>query len=520
MALRTLLLATASTLVVLGPIASAEPRATPAPAQFCKVGIVGAGWGGIYVSWRLGVDTGPEKGGVDAKDICIFEAYGRPGGRTYDTHVSDYLVDVGAYRFAGDMHLPADLIETALKLPSVCYDPTCTDDDVRGEVVWPYNEPLRKVVDFAGRNAGYGAPLELMLGQLRSAGARVQFGAELSGVEQAAEGWRLHFLSGSSAEVGSLVLNVPRIVLSRVTGLQKAFAGRWPAVSCVDRSFPKGVTEGRGTIKVYAVYEDAWWVSRLGLLRGTLEEMDTNPPVSIHYHDGEVLCRTGIDAGGAQIWKPAREVADRSVCRGVLQVFYRHSQLCPASNPGCMDYWAGLPRANASDPLTIAGAGSSVVEAVHKKLLAMHASNFHALNVSAAGIEAPKAVAYSFWARADVLPPGDRGLLSSPADVIFDRDLPESCGAGSVRDYQDMVQGTGAWAGVAPGLHLANNDFCAGRSAAWHGPWAEMSLLGAERVLLGAFKLPRPAWLNESYYAREVQGAGLHKPDAAKAVLV
>jgi len=513
-------LAVVSTLVVLGPVGSTEPqRGRPAPAQFCKVGVVGAGWGGTYVSWRLGIDTGPDKGGVDAKDICIFEAFGRPGGRTYDIRFGDYILDVGAYRFAGDMHLPADLIANALRLPSVCYDPTCMDDDVRREVVWPYSEPLRKLVDFDGRNVGYGAPLEVMLGHLRHAGALVQLGAEVTGVEKMAEGWRLHFLTGSSVEVVSLVLNLPRVVLSGIPGLQETLAGRWPAVSCVERKFPKGVTEGRASAKVYAVYEDAWWVSRLGLVRGTLEDMDTDPPVSIHYHDGEVLCRAGIDVGGTQIWKPAREVHDRTVCRGVLQVFYRHSQLCPSRNPGCMEYWTRLPRANASNPLTMAGAADSVVQEVHEKLLAMHASKFRSLNISKKGIKAPTAVAYSIWARSDALPPGDRGLLPSPADVIFEKDLPESCGAGSVREYQEMVQGTGTWANVAPGLHLANNDFCAGRSAAWHGPWAEMSLLGAERVLLGAFKLQRPAWLNESYYAREVLGASLHKPGAADAFI-
>uniref|UniRef100_A0A7S1S867 Amine oxidase domain-containing protein n=1 Tax=Alexandrium catenella TaxID=2925 RepID=A0A7S1S867_ALECA len=417
------------------------------------------------------------------------------------------------------MHLPADLIEHALKLPSVCYDPTCKDEDVRKEVVWPYAEPLRKVVDFAGRNVGFSAALEAMLGQLRLAGAQLHFDTELIGVHRSTAGWRLQFRSGLSVEVAAAVLNVPRGVLARLDGLPQAAAGRWPAVSCVDRSFPEGLSEGRGTVKVYAIYEEAWWVTRLGLLRGTLEELQTDPPVSIHYHDGEVLCRTSADVSGAPLWKPAREAAERKFCRGVLQVFYRHSQLCPTANPGCMEYWATLPRANASEPLTVVGAESRLAEVLHNKLLAMHMPTFKKMNVSSEGIKLPT-VAYSVWTRTGMLPEGDRGLQVSPEDLIFDGRLPEHCGARSVREYQDMVEGIGAWAGAAPRLHFVNNDFSAHSATSWHGPWAEMSLLGAERVLQGAFRLARPAWLNESYYQREVLGAAPRPSAAAGSLLV
>lgn len=509
-------------LALLGPTAaSAESSVSRAPAPPCKLGVVGAGWGGVYTAWRLGIDADTSSGGIDAKDVCVFEAYSRPGGRTYGARIGDYVVDVGAYRFSGGMHLPADLIERALKMPSVCYDPTCNDDDIRKEVTWPYAEPLKKVVDFAGRNVGYSAPLEAMLGQLRLAGARLHFDSELVGIHRASSGWQLHFSNGHSVEVATVVLNVPRGVLAKLDGFPQAVAGRWPAINCTDRSFPKGLAEGRGTVKVYAVYEEAWWVSRLGLLRGTAEEMHTDPPVSIHYHDGEVLCRGGVDAGGEPLWRPAREVVQRKGCRGVLQVFYRHSQLCPASNPGCMEYWAGLPRANASDPLTIVGAESKLAQVLHSKLLSMHAETFEKLNVSSKGIKLPSAVAYSVWTRTGMLPEGDRGLQVSPEDVIFSgKRLPEHCGASSVPDYLDMVEGVGAWAGVAPHLHLVNNDFSASSSTSWHGPWAEMSLLGAERILRKAFNLSRPTWLNGSYYEKEVLRTTPRAPAVAGSLLV
>ncbi|CAE7329682.1 unnamed protein product [Symbiodinium necroappetens] len=43
--------------------------------------------------------------------------------------------------------------------------------------------------------------------------------------------------------------------------------------------------------------------------------------------------------------------------------------------------------------------------------------------------------------------------------------------------------------------------------SAWHGPWAEQSLLAAERLLAKAFHLQRPEWLNETYYKRHIGGS-------------
>jgi hypothetical protein len=56
-------------------------------------------------------------------------ATGRIGGRTYSVPPSrlgkPFTLDVGAYRFTPDMHLPGDLILHHLKLPTECYEPDC-----------------------------------------------------------------------------------------------------------------------------------------------------------------------------------------------------------------------------------------------------------------------------------------------------------------------------------------------------------------------------------------------------------
>ena len=174
-----------------------------------------------------------------------------------------------------------------------------------------------------------------------------------------------------------------------------------------------------------------------------------------------------------------------------------------------MEYWSSLPRVNESDPLTVVGeggrqAGTSLREAVHAKLLAMHAAAFKARNVSQEGLAPPSSLAYSVWAHSGTFPAGDRGLLSGPQDVVFAPSLAAACRVPSLQDYEDRVQGTGAWGSTAPGLHFTNNDLAATPSSQWHGPWAEASLLTAERILAKAFRLRRPSWLNETYYATNV----------------
>ena len=77
----------------------------------CKrtAAVVGAGWGGSYLAWRLSVDTQT----VNASGVCVFEGNGRVGGRIFSVrdlpHFGDLTVDVGGYRFQETQKLPADL---------------------------------------------------------------------------------------------------------------------------------------------------------------------------------------------------------------------------------------------------------------------------------------------------------------------------------------------------------------------------------------------------------------------------
>eukprot|EP00755_Sulcionema_specki_P024668 Sspe_Gene.81685::Locus_52680_Transcript_1_1_Confidence_1.000_Length_767::g.81685::m.81685 len=63
--------------LLLAPLTGSQ-GATDLPDQ-CELGVVGAGFSGIYFAWRLGVDAGK----IHPRGICIFEVNGRVGGRIY-----------------------------------------------------------------------------------------------------------------------------------------------------------------------------------------------------------------------------------------------------------------------------------------------------------------------------------------------------------------------------------------------------------------------------------------------------
>jgi hypothetical protein len=67
------------------------------PNPTCKLAVVGAGTGGLYTAMRL-----VEEGVFEAKDVCVFEATERVGGRIYSLRgfgpENDITVDAGAYR--------------------------------------------------------------------------------------------------------------------------------------------------------------------------------------------------------------------------------------------------------------------------------------------------------------------------------------------------------------------------------------------------------------------------------------
>ena len=194
----------------------------------CELAVVGAGWGGAYLAWRLSVDDGTT---VAPAGVCVFEANSRVGGRIYSIHglpnFADLAVDVGGYRFQSRQKLPNDLVFNALKMSTACYDWQCAQNCE--EDVCYVNR------DSYGNNAGYATNIEEMLGRLEAAGRAVEpsrrqvyFAARLTMISTAPlvgkTASRLHFANGKSVTADRVVrsrLAVP--VLRVVFGVSTCF---------------------------------------------------------------------------------------------------------------------------------------------------------------------------------------------------------------------------------------------------------------------------------------------------------
>jgi hypothetical protein len=87
--------------------------------------VVGAGWSGAYAAWRLAIDARA----VDVSKTCVFEADVKFGGRSVVVRdvpfMEDLSVDAGGYRYRNPSdRLPKDLIEGPLGLPTEFYTPS------------------------------------------------------------------------------------------------------------------------------------------------------------------------------------------------------------------------------------------------------------------------------------------------------------------------------------------------------------------------------------------------------------
>ena len=417
----------------------------------CSLAVVGGGWGGAYLAWRLGVDAGV----VDPATICVFEANGRVGGRIYSVRdlpsLEGLSLDVGGYRFIETDKILTDLIWKALKLPTRCYDTNCTKSCPGGAEGYHTCHVLE---DAYSNNAGYALPIETMLGQLMDEGATVRFARRLVKLEAAGAAEALAFEDGSTAAADTVVLNMPRNALARVDGDWLPAAAE---VAVLDEIRMVNLT------KVYASYEDAWWANHLGMIEGFFNNSMDGSVAPLHgrYHDGPIKCLVGHDDSGRPVYSGERQTFGN--CSGALEVYYT------VTHP----YYAEFKAASKEEPLSVYEGGRAVDE-LHASLMDFHKDALAAAGVDVAAIAKPQLVAVADW--------------------TFDAQTTPACG--------DFLGGERAMKKArrpdpARAVFLANQDFGP------HFCWATGSLITAERVLMD-LAVPPPTWLNASWYAARV----------------
>lgn len=429
----------------------------------CELAVVGAGWGGAYLAWRLSVDDGTT---VAPAGVCVFEANSRVGGRIYSVRdlpgFDDMALDVGGYRFQEKDLLPAQLVWDALKLPTACYDWRCAGG-CEGD------QNCYVVKDAYGNNRGYATPIETMLGQVEDLGEGTQvfFGRELTGVYAGAgRGVELAFADGSRVRAGRAVLNLPANAIEALDGASVLFSDASAATCAALEDVHVG-----GMNKVYVYYDDAWWNSKLGLMEGTFEDADWGggrAPFKGRYHDGPQKCVIGADPSGAPVY--SGEKVARGNCTGALEVYYSSRTTYYANfTTSLLEPLAVLSAADAR------GDGADLLADVHAHLLDFHADALAAAGVDARAIAPPRVATVSNWVDDAPGTPGIGAFEGTDAQRARVR--------APTPDFE---------------LYVADQDY------GYRSGWAVGSLQMAEKILQAELGIPKPAWLDDDWYEKNV----------------
>jgi len=263
----------------------------------CQLAVVGAGTGGLYTALRL-VDENK----VDGKDVCIFEATERVGGRLYSLRgfgpSNKITVDAGGYRtwpeYTPTTHA---LIEDYLGMKTGCYE----DESF-------LEEPCRRfnIVDDDGSKIGFASLPEEMMSRLINAGACFFSRHELTSLEHNDDGSNtLFFANGVVAlDVPQVILNVPQRPLLKIIRKSNIPFDNTNEERELYNAAHSVQTEI--VTKLYLYYDDAWW-HKLGLFNGDFEIPGDaqNMLLQGRYHDGHTEC-------------------DGNGCHGFLLAVYTH----------------------------------------------------------------------------------------------------------------------------------------------------------------------------------------------------
>ena len=494
----------------------------------CEEVFVGAGWAGVYAFYRRILDDrdrGPK--------CCLFEQSWRIGGRTYSVRINntvqddsagEFVLDVGAYRYSPDMHLPGDLISNDLELTTECYQKDCPNakSDFPSPFLFNYTAPLRRLVDPITRLPnGYVTPLNRMIEIAKGHGGRVFTSTALTKfeIEEEDDGTRstVHLTFHNSnrdetihiKDTSLLILNLPRNKLFDISGVEESLETNVAkTLKCLvfdtpSDLFSEPLTDRPEDIttleKAYLYYEDAWWRTVLNMYEGEWPlpaSFLTHPGkdglrFNLRWHDGPMKC----DNNGAR----GRQ------CHGLLEVYYSvsnetfYSSLAPDLDEPLGSIWY----ATEDDRYA-----AKILSRVHAGLMDILSELLDSKGVQSSGIAPPVGLIVGVWNRPTLNAPLGQGY-TAPTKVLYDPSIsgPPSrvCGVPDLTTklYRDTVLQPWAKSSNLPNVFLVNNDWVCMDVRYYYGDWAEESLLQAERAmfLLGTL---RPAWLDKTYYQEKV----------------
>eukprot|EP00746_Dinoflagellata_sp_MGD_P122347 gnl/MRDRNA2_/MRDRNA2_57262_c0_seq1.p1 gnl/MRDRNA2_/MRDRNA2_57262_c0~~gnl/MRDRNA2_/MRDRNA2_57262_c0_seq1.p1 ORF type:complete len:371 (+),score=40.02 gnl/MRDRNA2_/MRDRNA2_57262_c0_seq1:430-1542(+) len=340
---------------------------------------------------------------------------------------------------------------------------------------------LSKVVDANGNNAGMTTFVKAMVA---AAGQDVHFYFDTQVVElkQLDGRFGVVLANGTTVAVRTLILALPQQPLVKLLRASPTVVMEGTKVADFMSNY-RALHRIRASaaVKLYVLYEDAWWVNYLNLTSGHFNnsaapEQQTSgtavpqfPPLVGRYHDGDVRCDPK--------------------CRGFLETTYAFDD---ASVAFYRPYRAGDGQPFTligSDPLDIAG--SDFLEAVHAELIHFHTD---ALKSKGAleyvrGLR-PSLAVLSIWDEAA------RGFGGAIHDWFRDDRITATCSG-----FSDCQQK------MPPKLMQPLSTlplYIVGEAFGSRNGWMESALGMAENVLHKFYGLPKPWWIDEETYRKDV----------------
>lgn len=324
--------------------------------------------------------------------------------------------------------------------------------------------PMAKVQSVY-RRVGMQSLVDGLLDAVVAAGVRLFYDTRVTGVQRVSDDPRVMSValkSGHQVRTGNVFLNIPKnelIALGtsseplRSAGVQ--FRQALSRLSQLSMS------------KMYCFWNEAWWISKLGLTKGIFRTAEETLYVG-RYHDGDVICT---------------DSSDLTTCRGSLLVSYIGGSTTGAQS-------AINIRAYNDDINTPWTSGSYVhrlvqgnmtrheqmhFDEIHRQLRKSHASTFTAFGLDVQR-DLPDAAGciFSDWVGSGIY------LEHGP------RDGDDNPSASFMRP--------------APGLNLSLVNEAWGES---HG-WAESSLRSAERALYHLHDIGKPVWMDTPFHTSVV----------------
>eukprot|EP00966_Prymnesium_polylepis_P171444 3963653-Prymnesium_polylepis.2 len=331
------------------------------------------------------------------------------------------------------------------------------------------------------------------------------------------------------------MLNLPRPAILSLAPDSITFRRVEPETMDLLRCEPDDANYPIEVIKVYAVYNDAWWHTKLGLKAGTFYPKTGRdaPQLFIRYHDGPTHCHQGAtDCSGALLvqytgrqcamsefcrvpnsWrseKALRAQSTQRVAEGGASRAFGCDAAAAFADISMKEHWgwwdtviqlqnaAYLRDAPSDINEYIADTDSSLSRALHATLLSAHAAHFKSKGIDPTTVLPPSATVVGRFPRAYH---AETRMINIPVQPSIDL----ACLKGaSLPEYSAHVRKPIA----DRRLYVANNDFWigdefayAGRSGYW---WAETTLKQAERILHEHVGLPRPEWLDRRYHATQI----------------